>query len=94
MSEAAIVTACVRELNRRGAWHCNLHPDTGRTGLPDRIAVYRGRALVLEFKAPAGRLRRRQAHELERAYRAGAVAAVIRDVDELRTLLDGIEGGD
>lgn len=91
MSEKSIVDACVRELDRRGAWHCNLHPATGRAGLPDRLTIHHGTPIALEMKGPGGRLGPLQAHELDRFRRAGGVALVVRDVQQLRDFLDEVE---
>lgn len=91
MSQQVIVDACARELDRRGAWHFNIHPACGRNGLPDRMAVYRGTALAIEFKSGRAKLEKLQAFELRRAADAGAEACVVRSADELRAILDAID---
>lgn len=92
MAEQAVVNAVARELNRRGAWHFNLHGSVmGIGGLPDRIATYRGHSLAIECKAPGGRLSKRQAHQLSRARAAGAIVIVARRLEDLTTVLDRID---
>ena len=92
MAEAAVVRASIRELDKRRAWHFNVE-GTGhnRNGLPDRMAVYRGHPIVIEFKAPNGRLRPLQRWELERARRAGAHVVIARHRDDVAAVLDLID---
>lgn len=90
--EAALVTRVRRELDRRGAWTINLHGSVmGTTGLPDFLAVHRGRALLIETKAPGGRLRPRQRLVLAEAKKAGAVVVVAHDLPAVQAALDEIE---
>jgi Holliday junction resolvase len=95
MAEKSIVDACVRELDRRRAYHFNVHGHgAGRNGLPDIVACHLGRWISIECKAPRGRLRPLQIFELEQAARAGGYTLVCRDVAQLRALLDEIEAED
>jgi len=59
----------------------------GRRGLPDLIGCYQGRALAWEVKVEGGVLTPLQARELERWSQAGAMAAVIRSVEDAERLL-------
>lgn len=92
MKEATVARAVDRILRERGAWSVNIHA-TGatRNGIPDRIAIYQGRPLALELKAPGGRPTRLQQHELDQAQAAGATVAVIHNAAELEQLLDTID---
>jgi hypothetical protein len=92
MAEAALARNVDRTLKTRGAWTINIHGEGhSRRGLPDRVAVYKGHALVLELKAPTGRVSRLQQRELALAIRAGAHVQVIRSGPELEQLLDDID---
>lgn len=92
MAEAAVVSAGQRVLKRRGAWGLNVHgTGHGRRGTPDWVGVYRGQGVAIEWKAPGGRLTRLQAHELQRAERAGAFTCVARCADDVEELLDEID---
>ncbi len=89
-----MVSACVRELDRRGAVHFNLSAANGETGLPDRHALYRGHPLYLEFKRPGGgTVTPKQRWWLDRLHAAGGVVLVVRDVADLRSELDDIDRG-
>jgi len=90
--EAALVTQTGRELERRGAWKINLAGTVmGTTGLPDFLAIHRGRGLAIETKAPTGRLRPRQKYVLERIRRAGGIVVVARELADVTAALDEIE---
>ena len=90
--EAAVVNACTRLLKKRGAWHMNVHgAGTGRNGLPDLIACHHGRFIAIECKAPRGRIRPLQQHELDRITSAGGHAIVARTTTQLADILDAID---
>lgn len=92
MAEAAVVNACQRELDQRGAYRINVHGTThGRNGQPDEIAIYRRHALVIEYKTATGQLAPLQEYELQRAERAGAWVVVARSRDDLVQVLDQID---
>ncbi len=90
--EQAVVRASCRVLDRAGAVHFNLGPSNGDTGLPDRHALYKGRALYLEFKRPhGGRVAPKQAWWLQRLRAAGGVALVVTDAEQVRAALAAID---
>lgn len=62
-----------------------------RAGLPDISGCIKGRSFQLEVKRPGGKPTNLQLYELERWRNAGAVAAVVYSVDEVRDLF-GREG--
>lgn len=60
----------------------------GFPGCPDVLGQLRGGALLaIEVKRPSGRVSEAQAAFLERARGTGAVAAVVRSVDDLAEVL-------
>ena len=92
MAEHAVTTSIGRLLTARGAWWFKTHgAGASRAGIPDILAVYRGRALALEIKAPGRTPTRLQAHTLARAAAAGATAACITDKKNLTEILDAID---
>ncbi len=92
MAEQKVVDAVTRLLKKRGAWSFNVHGSVfGRNGLPDIVAIYRGRAVVIECKSETGRLRPLQRRELDLAQRAGAVVVVARSAFDVKRALDEID---
>lgn len=92
MAEAAVAAAIDRLLKQRGAYVINLHNSGhGRNGVADRVAVYRGRALVIEIKQPGGRADKAQRYELAKARLAGAVAIVADRAETVALALDAID---
>ncbi len=92
MAEAAIVKTIQKTLTDRGAWHFKTHGGgLTRSGIPDIAASYKGRFLALEVKQPGNYPTRLQKHELDRAHRAGAIAAVVRSRDDVDHLLNQID---
>lgn len=92
MAEQRVVTACVRELDRRRLVSFNLDGGNGETGLPDRLVLVGGGKVVgLEFKDPKrGRVSAKQQWTRERWAKAGVAVHVVRSVGELRDILDGL----
>ena len=92
-TEATVVKAVVREHDRRGIVSWNVGAGNGETGLPDLMAVLSGgRLLAIECKRPdGGVVSRKQAWWLRRLRDAGAIAVVVRGVEELREVLDEAE---
>jgi len=93
-SEAAITEAIMRWLRSRGAHVIKTHGGPQRRGLPDLIGVFRGRALALEVKRPGGRPTRLQEYELGRWAAAGAAAAIVTSVDDVKRLIEEVIGGE
>jgi hypothetical protein len=89
-TEAQIVKTIQRVLDQRGAWH---YKTTGVSvaGIPDLAVAYRGRALHLEVKQPGRKPTARQAYQLDRARRAGAIAEVVTSPHEVELLLDSVD---
>jgi len=93
MTEAAITSSIMKWLRARGAHVIKTYGGPNRRGLPDLIGVYRGRALALEVKRPGGKPTKLQEYELGRWAAAGAVAAVVTSVDEVKRLIEEVDTG-
>lgn len=92
MAEAAVAAAIDRLLKKRGAYVINIHnAGHGRNGVADRIAIYRGRALVIEIKQPGGSATKLQQYELGKAELAGAVAIIAHDAETVGLALDTVD---
>lgn len=92
-TEAAITDAIIRWLRSRGAHVIKTYGGPYRRGLPDLIGVYRGRALALEVKRPGGKPTPLQEHELSKFAAAGALAAVVTSVEDVKRLIEEVESG-
>ena len=64
----------------------------GASGIPDIICCYKGRFLGLEVKLPNGKLTELQKRAIEKINRAGGVACRVESVEEVRAVIDRIEG--
>lgn len=72
-------------------WSVKLHGSIyQRAGLPDQLVVVAGRACFFEVKAPKGVVRAIQKHTLEMLRKVGAVAEVVRSVEEVRGMVEGV----
>jgi Holliday junction resolvase len=94
--EAGPTATIQRRLRERGAWCAKLHADgTGRNGLPDLIACYRGQLLAIEVKRPgaSGTLRALQRVELDRVARAGGTPIVATSWLDVALELARIDAG-
>jgi hypothetical protein len=92
--ETKLRTAIVRYLQKlrssgSAVWWCKI-VRADRAGVPDLLVVWYGYTVLLELKAAGGRVSRLQEHELRRAEQAGAVARVVRSVEDVKRAL-GIE---
>lgn len=88
-SEASIVNRICKELKTRGIWYEKRHGDIyARRGQPDLLVVIEGRAFFLEVKRPGQAPTPLQAHRLEQCRNAGAVAEVVRSLDDVCKILE------
>lgn len=87
--EGRLKQAVVTRLRQRG---CKVLVTTGvaQAGTPDLVACWRGRCLALEIKTRNTRPTPLQQHELEAWSMAGACATVIRSVDDVDAVLEGL----
>lgn len=89
-TEASITRAILKYLNSLPGCRAIKSFGSGRrAGEPDIYCVYRGRFFALEVKRPGGKPTRLQALTLEKWERAGAVAAVVHSVAEVRAIIEG-----
>lgn len=89
MRESAIEAACCRYARQRGVLPVKLH--FGAIGMPDRMFLLPGgRALLVEFKTPVGRLSPRQKLVHEELNALGHPVTVVRSVAVFKLWLDGI----
>jgi Holliday junction resolvase len=92
VTEHAITLTITRLLTARGAWWVKVHGSgIARAGVPDLIAIYKGRALALEVKQPGETPSRIQLYELRRAEIAGAVIAVVTTAGQVAEILDALD---
>ena len=60
----------------------------GTAGIPDIIACINGRFFAFEVKTQTGKVTKLQDATINKILAAGGVAAVVRSVDEVRTVLE------
>lgn len=65
-------------------------PTMTRAGTPDLLVCYRGRFVGLEVKTAKGRLSDKQKLMIDAIEASGGVAAVVRSIEDVRKVLDGI----
>lgn len=90
--EGRVKTAVRRVLKEMGIWHFSpVSNGMGVHGIPDIICCWQGRFLGLEIKAPGKRANTSalQDIQLEAIRKAGGVAVVIDDVEQLKEILYG-----
>ena len=64
----------------------------GTSGLPDLIVCCRGRFVAFEVKTEKGRTTVLQEVTLRRIRAAGGIAAAVRSVEDVRTVIKSLEG--
>jgi len=83
--EARLEAACMRLAKRHGWLGIKVYAEPG---FPDRMFIGpRRQVVVVEFKAPRGRVTRKQEQWLEKLRKLRARCAVIRTVDAFKTAL-------
>lgn len=90
MNESGLVKKILAYLRAQGFWARKNHG--GRftdAGLPDILAVKDGRAYFFEVKTEAGRATEIQIHTIEKLRAAGAVAEIVRSVEDVQCALTG-----
>jgi len=70
---------CYAEKTWGGPW--------GNAGRPDIDGCINGQTLKLEVKRPGGQLTKLQANKLARWKAAGAIAEVVRSVDDVKKII-------
>lgn len=64
-----------------------------KTGTPDLILCYKGRAIGCELKVGNNKASAEQLEELHDIKEAGGIAMVCYSLDEIKMVLDAIDGG-
>ena len=64
----------------------------GTAGIPDIICCYRGRFIGFEVKTDVGELTKLQLAAIRKIKAAGGIALVVRSVEEVKAVIDGIPG--
>lgn len=83
-SENALLRSVSKELRSRGAYFVK----QDGSGVPDVLCCYGGRFFAFELKTLTGRASPLQVRSLARVKEAGGVAAIVRTLGEVRTLLE------
>ena len=87
-SEASITDHIVRSLRRRGYYVRKIQGGPmQRAGLPDLWVVVEGRLFCFEVKRKGGYATKLQLAEIEKIRKAGAVAEVVRSLEEVEEIL-------
>jgi len=90
MRESIIRSNIIKYLRSAGAYARSVHGSPYMAGMPDIVACYNGKALMLEVKCPKKQATPLQAAELERWRNAGAIAEVVHSVEDVACLLKSI----
>ena len=82
-----IIKGAVQLMKLHGIFSYHLMGGLGSyPGLPDRSAHFEGEVIYLEFKAPKGRLGKRQIEFQEQCKRDGVRYEVIRSLDDIEDI--------
>lgn len=89
-TEKAIVNAIKRYLDKLSECYViKTHGSIYSAGQPDLLGCYKGKTLALEVKRPGGKPTPLQLAVLKKWEAAGAIAAVVTSVEEVKTILQG-----
>lgn len=90
MKEKDLVERIRTYLKKQGFWVTKLHGGpTQQAGLPDLLAIKDGRAFFFEIKTETGKLSPLQEHTLDQLRSFGAVAEMVRSVEDVQMILRG-----
>lgn len=91
-TEKSITRRIITYLNKLPGCRAMKFPGTiHRHGEPDIFCCYRGRMVLLEVKRPGEKPTPLQAATLAKWQQAGAVAEVVRSVEEVKKILEGLK---
>ena len=89
-SEKAVVNSIKRYLDKLPECYViKTHGSVYVAGQPDLLGCYKGRMFALEVKRPGGKPTKLQQAVLKKWEAAGAIAAVVTSVEEVKELLGG-----
>ena len=63
----------------------------GTAGIPDIVVCYKGRFIALEVKVGKNKPTKLQAATIDKIRQAGGTASVVRSVDDVRQIIEGLE---
>lgn len=89
--EGRVKEAVKRWLKERGVWYyMPVQNGMGVTGIPDFVCCWHGRFLAIETKAPGKRanVSANQERQITGIWKAGGVAVIVDDVEQLNNLED------
>ena len=93
-TEKSITAAIRRYLKSIGAKVEKQHGGRfGKSGVPDLLGCYQGRALALEVKRPGGKPTPLQLKELSEWQQSGAITAKVESVEDVKKLIEGRVNG-
>ena len=89
--ESSIVNRILKWLNQQPSCHAEkTHGGRwGRAGKPDITGCYRGRRFDLEVKRPGAKPTKLQLATLKRWEEAGAITAVVTNLEEVKAIIKG-----
>lgn len=92
ITEAQVRNKCMRYVRERGGLHMRNHKGAGAArGWPDDLFLFgKGKALWVEFKAPAGAPSAMQLHRINDLLKRNHVALVIDDFVNFKAAFDGM----
>ena len=65
----------------------------GTAGIPDVICCHKGRFIAFEVKTETGKATLLQEITLRRITEAGGIAVLVRSLDEVKAVLEGLKDG-
>jgi Holliday junction resolvase len=90
-TEKSITLSIRKYLKSIGAKVYKIHGSgMGVNGAPDLLGAYAGRPLALEVKQPGEQLTALQEKELKELAAAGAIAARVESVEDVKKIIGGI----
>jgi hypothetical protein len=89
--EAELQQICEKILKNRGIWYLHLRePRRNKVGVPDLIAIYRGKAICVELKTKS-KMRLSQLRNQAEIRANGGIAETIYSEQEFIELLDSVK---
>lgn len=61
------------------------------SGMPDRIFLYKGILVGIEIKNSIGKPSKLQLKKLEQINKSGGLGLIVRDLEEVKTIIDNID---
>ena len=90
MRESTLQNRCIEAIRARGGQAIPIGPPC-ENGSPDILGCYRSVTLALECKVKSGRVSKLQWYRLDEWSKAGAVARVVDQISQVKSILDGVD---